>query len=136
MRKSIASALAVVALGGSLGLTATQASAAPATKVLPFTFNTNETQKVEDDAKFKTTAAGKVQFTITKKSWDHGIGIRLITCGKDWKSLTGWKEFKKKKGQYYTFDKSLKKNQCFKIQAGRSWAGNIDGKLKGKIKKA
>lgn len=136
MRKSIASALAVVALGGSLGLTATQASAAPATKVLPFTFNTNEFQKVEDDAKFKTTAAGKVQFTITKKSWDHGIGIRLITCGKDWKSLTGWQEFKKKKGQYYSFNKSLKKNQCFKIQAGRSWAGNIDGKLKGKIKKA
>ncbi|PIM70281.1 hypothetical protein CTU88_23960 [Streptomyces sp. JV178] len=91
---------------------------------------------MEDDAKFKTTAAGKVQFTITKKSWDHGIGIRLITCGSDWKSLTGWKEFKKKKAQYYTFDNSLKKNQCFRIQAGRSWAGYIDGKLKGKIKNA
>ncbi|MEU6806504.1 hypothetical protein, partial [Streptomyces neyagawaensis] len=45
--------------------------------ILPFDFNTNEAQKVEDDAKFKTTAAGKVQFTITKKTYDHGIGIRL-----------------------------------------------------------
>ncbi|MFJ9110424.1 hypothetical protein [Streptomyces sp. NPDC102283] len=61
------------------------------------------------------------------------IGVRLITCGKKWKSLTGWKDFKKKEGEHYTFDKSVKKGTCFRVQAGRTHAGGASG-TKGKVK--
>ncbi|MFB8246412.1 hypothetical protein ACFC5X_15375 [Streptomyces sp. NPDC055952] len=101
-----------------------------------FHINTVPAQKKESSQKFKATKTGKIQFTLTKKQYDHSIGVRLITCARDWKSLTGWEDFKKEYGDYYTFDKKVKKGTCFRVQSGRSWAGNIDGKVKGHLKKA
>ncbi|WP_093693086.1 hypothetical protein [Streptomyces sp. ScaeMP-e83] len=126
-------------VSGLLGAGVAQAAAAPAAQPIEaqatkkFTIATSPLEKKESPEKFKKGKAGKVQYTITKKVYDHAIGVRLITCGKDWKSLTGWKDFKKKKGEYYTFDKSLKKGTCFRVQAGRSTAGGASG-IEGKVK--
>ncbi|MFJ5736369.1 hypothetical protein [Streptomyces microflavus] len=126
-------------VGGLLGTGVAQAVASPAEQAVEakvtkkFTIATSPLEKKESPEKFKKGKAGKVQYTITKKVYDHAIGVRLITCGKDWKSLTGWKDFKKKKGEYYTFDKSLKKGTCFRVQSGRSTAGGASG-IEGKVK--
>ncbi|MFB6642903.1 hypothetical protein ACFCYF_37410 [Streptomyces chartreusis] len=138
MQKIAGAAVAAVLTVGALGVGAVEVSAATA-KALPtgkFHISTVPAQKKESGEKFKATKTGKIQFTLTKKQYDHSIGVRLITCGGDWKSLTDWKEFKKEYGDYYTFDKKVKEGTCFRIQSGRSWAGNIDGKVKGHLKRA
>ncbi|MYR37143.1 hypothetical protein GTX14_10655 [Streptomyces sp. SID4944] len=118
-----------VMVSGLLGTGVAQAVAPSAAQPIEamatknFTVSTSPLEKTESPQTFKKGKDGKVQYTITKKQFDHAIGVRLITCGKDWKSLTEWKDFKKKKGEYYTFDKSVKKGTCFRVQAGRSWAG-------------
>ncbi|MET8831624.1 hypothetical protein ABZX40_37880 [Streptomyces sp. NPDC004610] len=132
MPRGLAIGAAVLAItGASLGPAATEAAAQPkAPKTGTFRVFTNEVQKKESAQKFTKKGTGKVQYTLTKKQWDHAVGVRLITCGKDWKSLTAWKDFKKKKGQYYTFDKTIKDGTCFRVQSGRSAAGVIEGKVK------
>ncbi|WP_369193697.1 hypothetical protein [Streptomyces djakartensis] len=138
MRKLAGAAVAAVLTVGTLGAGAAEVSAATS-RALPtgkFHIGTVPAQKKESIEKFKATKTGKIQFTLTKKQYDHSIGVRLITCGGDWKSLTGWEDFKKEYGDYYTFDKKVKKGTCFRVQAGRSWAGGVDGKVKGHLKKA
>ncbi|MGW6736050.1 hypothetical protein [Streptomyces sp. NPDC055013] len=138
MRKVVSAAVAAVLTAGTLAVGAVEVSAAT-TKALPtgkFHIHTRPTEKTESDQKFKATKTGKIQYTLTKKQYNNGVGVRLITCGSDWKSLTGWKDFKKEYGDYYTLDKKVKKGTCFRIQAGRSWAKDIDGKVKGHLKKA
>ncbi|MEV7912956.1 hypothetical protein [Streptomyces griseus] len=139
MRKFTGIAASAVMVSGLLGAGVAQAAGAPAAQTIEakvtkkFTVSTSPLEKKESPEKFKKGKTGKVQYTITKKQFDNAIGIRLITCGKNWKSLTGWKDFKKKKGEYYTLDKSVKKGTCFRVQAGRSWAGGasvIEGKVK------
>ncbi|MFD3792566.1 hypothetical protein [Streptomyces cyaneofuscatus] len=139
MRKFTGIVASAVMVSGLLGAGVAQAAESPAAQSIEakatkkFTVATSPVEKKESPEKFKKGKTGKVKYTITKKTFDHAIGVRLITCGKKWKSLTGWKDFKKKEGEYYTFDKSVKKGTCFRVQAGRSWAGgasSIEGKVK------
>lgn len=139
MRKFTGIVASAVMVSGLLGAGIAQA-AAPAAQPIEakatkkFTIATSPLEKKESPEKFKKgKKTGKVKYTITKKVYNHAIGVRLITCGKNWKSLTGWKDFKKKEGEYYTFDKSVKKGTCFRVQAGRTNAGGASG-IEGKVK--
>lgn len=135
MRRSLFTVAVAVALSGSLGLAQAQAAEVQvATK--KFGVKVVQTEKAESDQRFKMTRTGKVKYTVTKKTWDHAVGFRLISCGGNWRALTGWKDFRKNYGDYYTFDKKLNRGQCFRVQAGRSWAGYVDGKVKGDLKSA
>ncbi|CAD5944977.1 MULTISPECIES: hypothetical protein [Streptomyces] len=135
MRKFACIMASAVMMGGLLGAGVAQASTpaaqqpieAKATKKFHVALYPN--QKSESDEKFKKGKTGKVKYTVTKKEWNHAVGFRLVTC-KGHKGLTEWIDFKKKKGDYYTFKKSVKKGTCFKVQAGRSWAQGVDGKVK------
>ncbi|WP_405589059.1 hypothetical protein [Streptomyces sp. NBC_01092] len=134
MRKLAQFAAATVALAVTLPLTAGEALAAEqgveALATGSFSIHTRPTEKTESDQKFTKRGTGKVKCTLTYKEYNNGIGVRLITCGGDWRSLTEWIDFKKDMGDYYTFDKKVKDGQCFRIQAGRSWAKDIKGKVK------
>ncbi|MGW7789349.1 hypothetical protein [Streptomyces tricolor] len=143
MRKLAGATVAAVLVVGTLGTAAAEASSGhPATATASaaatgkFSIHTSQVDKQESSQKFKTTKAGKIQYTLTDKEWDHAVGFRLISCGSNWKSLTDWVDFKKNYGDYYTFKKPLKKGQCFRVQSGRSWAGWVHGKVKGNLKKA
>ncbi|ARF64309.1 MULTISPECIES: hypothetical protein [Streptomyces] len=107
-------------------LSAHQSVEAKATKKFSVPLYPN--RKSESSQKFTKGKTGKVKYTVTKKGWNHAVGFRLVTC-KGHKSLTEWIDFKKKKGDYYTFKKSVKKGTCFKVQAGRSWAQSAEGKV-------
>lgn len=134
MRKLAQVAAATVALSATLALTAGEALAAQqgveALATGGFRIHTRPVEKTESDEKFIKSGTGKVRYTLTYKEYDNGVGVRLITCGSDWKSLTEWIDFKKEMGDYYTFDKKVKDGQCFRVQAGRSWAKDIKGKVK------
>ncbi|MFE7482827.1 hypothetical protein [Streptomyces sp. NPDC057552] len=135
MRKFACVVASAAMMSGLLGAGVAQASTpsvqqpieAKATKKFDVSLYPN--RKSVSSQEFKKGKTGKVKYTVTKKRWNHSVGFRLVTC-KDHKSLTEWIEFKKKKGEYYTFKKSVKKGTCFKVQAGRSWASKADGKVK------
>ncbi|MFP3987874.1 hypothetical protein U9R90_10290 [Streptomyces sp. E11-3] len=139
MRKFACIVASAAMMSGLLGAGVAQASVSSAQQPIEakrtkkFTISTSPLEKKESPQKFKKGKTGKVEYTITKKQYNSAIGVRLITCGKKWKSLTDWKDFKKKKGQYYTFDKSVKKGTCFRVQSGRTWAGggsDVEGKVR------
>ncbi|MFJ7325019.1 hypothetical protein ACIQVN_02050 [Streptomyces cyaneofuscatus] len=135
MRKFACTIASAVMVSGLLGAGVAQASTpaaqqpieAKATKKFDTPLYPN--RKSESSQKFKKGKTGKVKYTVTKKGWNHAVGFRLVTC-KGHKGLTEWIDFKKKKGDYYTFKKSVKKGTCFKVQAGRSWAQSAEGKVK------
>ncbi|MFD8059733.1 hypothetical protein ACFXA0_16270 [Streptomyces cyaneofuscatus] len=135
MRKFACTIASAVMVSGLLGAGVAHASTpaaerpieAKATKKFDTPLYPN--RKSESSQKFKKGKTGKVKYTVTKKGWNHAVGFRLVTC-KGHKGLTEWIDFKKKKGDYYTFKKSVKKGTCFKVQAGRSWAQSAEGKVK------
>jgi hypothetical protein len=71
---------------------------------------------------------GKVKISLEDKQYKRGVGLRLISC-KGKKALTDWKQMKKKVDPshpgWYTLNRVFKKNTCFRVQSGRSWAGTI-----------
>ncbi|GAA4628356.1 hypothetical protein GCM10023196_044330 [Actinoallomurus vinaceus] len=130
--------IALVAVLGvaAAGLTAAPASAAKAAcknSYCEYEIQTLFWEKTESkdtkyaSAKFITRRAGKVQVDLTYKHRNHAVGVRLVTCGKK-SALTGWRQLNAY-NHYFKFDKSVKKGTCFRVQAGRSDAGTINGTL-------
>ncbi|GGP53443.1 hypothetical protein GCM10010231_25660 [Streptomyces sindenensis] len=135
MRKFACIVASAAMMSGLLGAGVAQASTLSAQQPIEakatkkFTVSLYPNRKSESPEKFKKGKTGKVKYTVTKKGWNHAVGFRLVTC-KGHKGLTESIPFKKKKGDYYTFKKSIKKGTCFKVQAGRSWAQSAEGKVK------
>jgi hypothetical protein len=87
---------------------------------------TSQTREVWTSTKFKMTARGSVWLDLrTKEYTNASVGVKIIKCS-SYASLGGWQKLKKSR-TYYRMTGTLKKGTCFRVRAGRSWAGHIGG---------